>query len=225
MKTRLLLVALVTLFFVRCSPSTQITASAKMTDETPRTYTKLAVLVLTPRESTRATLEEAIATEFRTRGVKAVSTFTMFPLANHASEIQLDMTDEERQAKIRERITQRELDGLLIIALLSQEEETHYVNNAVSVGISAPTVIYDSPIYNQPYSGYYTYATAVVSKPGHLETSKNFFIEANMYNVDTEGIFYTAQIEVKNPKKVGEESARFATVLVDDVLKKEALKK
>ena len=214
-----------TLIFVKCSPTTKITASSKMNDEAPRTYQKLAVVVLTPRESTRATLEEAIATEFRRRGVKAISTFTMFPLANHADEIQLDLTEEERQARIRERITQRELDGLVIIALLSQEEETHYVNSGVSVGISAPTVMYDAPVYNQPMSGYYTYASAAVSKPGHLETSKNFFIEANMYNVDTEGLFYTAQIEVKNPKKVGEESERFATVLVDDVMKKNALVK
>jgi hypothetical protein len=149
----------------------------------------------------------------------------MFPLANHADEIKLDLTEEERQAKIRERINQRELDGLVIIALLSQEEETRYVNSGVAVGVSAPTVVYDSPIYNQPYSGYYTYANAVVSKPGHLETSQNYFVEANMYNVDTEGIFYTAQIEVKNPKKIGEESERFATILVDDVLKKNALSK
>jgi hypothetical protein len=225
MKAQLFFLLISVLLFAKCSPTTQITASAKMTDEEPRIYKKLAVVVLTPRESTRATLEEAIAIEFRKRGVKAISTFTMFPLANHADEIQLNLTEEERQARIRERITQRELDGLVIIALLSQEEETHYVNNAVSVGISAPTVMYDAPIYNQPMSGYYGYASAVVTKPGHLETSKNFFIEANMYNVDTEGLFYTAQIEVKNPKKIGEESERFATVLVDDVMKKKALSK
>ncbi len=196
----------------------------KMNNEPAERYTKLAVVVLSPRESVRANLEEAIATEFRTRGIKAVSTFTMFPLANRMNELDLDMTEEERQNAIREKIKSREIDGLMIIALLNTETETHYVQGP-SLSIGAPTVIYDSPIYNQPYSGYYTYAMATVYGKGYYETNSNYFIEANMYNASSEQLFYTAQLTLKDPGRMGEESEKFATIIVDDVLRKQAVAK
>ncbi len=207
-----------------CAPSLKIDASMKMNNEPAERYSKLAVLVISPRESVRANLEEAIATEFRTKGIKAVSTFTMFPLANRMNELDLDISPEERATAIREKIKSREIDGLMIITLLNAEQETRYVQGP-SLSVGAPTVIYDSPIYNQPYSGYYTYAMATVYGKGYYETSSTYFIEANMYNASTEALFYTAQVTLKNPGKVGEESEKFATIIVDDVLRKQAVAK
>jgi len=212
------------LLIISCSPSIQMGASMKMNEEEPRVYSKLAVVVISPRESVRANLEEAIATEFRTRGIKAVSTFTMFPLANRMNELDLDMTDEERQAAIREKIQSREIDGLMIIAVLNSEQVTRYVSGP-SLSVGAPTVIYDSPIYNQPYSGYYTYTMATVYGKGHYETSSNYFVEANMYNTSNEQLFYTGQITVKNPTKLGADSEKFAEIIVEDVLRKKAVAK
>ncbi|MCA6073458.1 hypothetical protein [Fulvivirga sedimenti] len=215
---------LLILFGTSCASSLKIDASMKMNDEPADRYSKLAVLVMSPRESVRANLEEAIATEFRTRGIKAVSTFTMFPLANRMNEIELDITPEERAAAIREKIQSREIDGLMIIALLNSEQETRYVQGP-SLSVGAPTVIYDSPIYNQPYSGYYTYALATVYGKGYYETSSTYFIEANMYNASTENLFYTAQVTLKDPGRMGEESEKFAAMIVDDVLRKQAVAK
>ena len=207
-----------------CAPSIQMGASVKVDDAPANVYSKLAVVVITPRESVRANLEEAIATEFRKRGIKAVSTFTMFPLANRMNELDLDMTEEERQEAIREKIRSREIDGLMILALLNSEKVERYVSGP-SLSIGAPTVYYDSPIYNQPYSGYYTYTMATVYGKGYYQTDATYFIEANMYETDTEGLVYTGQVTVKNPDTVGEASETLATVLVDDIMKKKAVAK
>jgi hypothetical protein len=199
-------------------------ASMKMTEKPANTYSKLAIIVISPRESVRANLEEAIATEFRTRGIKAVSTFTMFPLANRIQEMDLDISQEEMDAAIRKKIQSREIDGLMLVALLNTEKETRYVQGP-SLSVGAPTVIYDSPIYNQPYSGYYTYAMATVYGKGYYETNSTFFVEANMYDTSTEELFYTGQISLKNPSKLGADSEKFAEIIVEDVLRKKAVAK
>ncbi len=207
-----------------CSPSIQMGASMKMTDNPPPVYTKLAVLVVSPREAVRANLEEAIAIEFRTRGIKAVSTFTMFPLANRMNEIELDISEEERQEAIREKIRSREIDGIMIVALLNSETEERYVSGP-SLSVGAPTVIYDSPIYNQPYSGYYTYTMATVYGKGYYETNSTFFVEANIYNASDERLIYTGQISLNNPSKLGADSEKFAEIIVEDIIRKKAVAK
>jgi hypothetical protein len=153
-----------------------------------------------------------------------VSTFTMFPLANRMNEIELDISEEERQEAIREKIRSREIDGIMIVALLNSETEQRYVSGP-SVSVGAPSVIYDSPIYNQPYSGYYTYTMATVYGKGYYETNSTFFVEANVYNASDERLIYTGQISLKNPSKLGADSEKFAEILVEDILRKKALSK
>jgi hypothetical protein len=204
-----------------------MTSSSKISKEPPRTYSKVAVIVLAHKTSARANVEEEIATLFRTKGIKAVSTYTMFPLANHMDEVikNSEMNKEQIQQRIREKINFREIDAILILTLLNTATEERYVQKGVSLSVAAPTVQYADPVYNYEFTDYYSYSYATIYKPGYYEMNTTYFVESNLYAMDTEELIYTAQFNIKNPDKLGEDSEEVANVLVNDILSKKALAK
>ncbi len=228
MRITLLVLSVAGTLFVSCAGSkTTLTASSKISKEDPETYSKLAVLALAHKTSVRANVEEAIATELRTRGIKAVSTFTMFPLANHLEEVKknLDATDEQIRARIREKIDFKEIDAILTLVLLDTREEERYVRKGMSLSVAGPSVQYADPVYNYEFTDYYTYSYATIYNPGYYETSKTFFVEANLYDMKTGQLTYTAQFDIHNPDKLGADSEELAAILTDDMMRKKALKK
>lgn len=228
MRTYFIPILLAAILGQACSGAkTALTASAKVADEEPATYSKLAVLALAHKTSVRANVEEAIATEFRTRGVKAVSTFTMFPLANHMEEVRknMDATEDEIQARIREKIDFRQIDAVLVLAVLNSQEEQRYVQKGMSLSVAGPAVEYADPVYNYEFTDYYTYTYATIYNPGYYETSRTYFVEANLYAMPEGELVYTAQFNIKDPDKLGADSEELARILTDDMLRKKALKK
>ncbi len=228
MRIKIIMVLVSGILAISCAgPKTVLTSSAKITQSEPNTYKKLAVLALAPKTSSRANVEEALATLLRTKGIKAVSTFTMFPLANHMEEVRKnsDATEEEIKARIREKIDFREIDAVLVLAVLDSRKEERYVQKGMSLSVSAPTVQYADPVYNYEFTDYYSYSYATIYNPGYYETSTTFFIESNLYDVSTGALVYTAQLSIKDPQKLGEDSEQLAEVLVEDLFRKNAFKK
>lgn len=228
MRIKIILLLVSGILAASCAgPKTVLTSSAKINSAEPATYKKLAVLALAPKTSSRANVEEAVATLLRTKGIKAVSTFTMFPLANHMEEVRknMDATEEEIKARIREKIDFREIDGVLVLAVLDSKKEERYVQKGLSMSISAPTVQYADPVYNYEFTDYYSYSYATIYNPGYYETSTTFFIESNLYDMSNSGLVYTAQLSIKDPEKLGADSEQLAEILVEDMFRKKAFKK
>lgn len=208
-------------------PKINLTGSSNLSDKDPAEYSKLAVLALTPKTSVRANVEEAIATEMRKRGIKAVSTFTMFPLANHIDEVRknADMTEEQIKARIREKIDFREIDGVLILSVLDATEEERYVQKGMSLSVAGPSVQYADPVYNYEFTDYYSYSYATIYNPGYYEKSKTYFVESNLYDMSDQSLRYSAQFSIKDPEKLGADSETLAEILTDDMQRKKVLEK
>lgn len=197
--------------------TTELVGSLKTSESEPVSYQKLGVVVLAPSMSNRSTVELALAEKFRAKGVKAVATFDIFPFAGKINEIkESGMSQEDIQKKIRERVGQNKLDGLLIVTLLDKQKETHYVEGS-SFAVAAP-------VYGYPYYGYYSYAYTTVSNPGYYTTSTKYFVESNLYDVATEKLIWTGQTKTTDPASIEKESAVFADLIVNEVLAKKALK-
>jgi len=196
-----------------CSATTMI-ASWGAKEPEPKKYERLAVVVMSPNTSNRATVEDAIASQFRSKVIKAYATFNTFPFAGQMGTLDLDTATIQR--KIRERVNENHFDALLTIVLLDKQKEERYVEGS-SISIAAP-------VYGYPYYGYYSYAYSTVYSSGYYTSTTSYFIESNLYDVASEKLVWTAQTKTENPASLDKEAPNFAKLIVDDMIVKKVIK-
>lgn len=196
--------------------TTELIGSLKTTEEAPKKYQKLGVVVLSPQMYNRATVEMALAEKLRSEGIKAIATFDIFPLVTKMTEVKEGgMSQEEIQQKVRQRVNDNKLDAVLIITVLDKQKETRYVEGS-SFSLAAP-------VYGYPYYGYYGYAYSTIYSSGYYETTTNYFVETNLYDVATEKLIWTGQTKTDDPQSIEKEAPKFAGIIVGELLEKKAV--
>lgn len=212
---RIISTLFIAFLFTGCA-TTEMLGSLKTSEAEPVKYKKLGVVVLSPTMYNRSTVELAVADKLRSKGIQAKATFDIFPFAGKISEIRESGMDETTiQQKVRQRVTENELDAVLIITLFDKQKETHYVQgSSISIG---------APIYGYPYYGYYGYAYSTVYSSGYYETNTQYFVETNLYDVATGKLIWTGQSKTENPESIEKEAPAFADIIVNEMLAKKAL--
>ena len=64
--------------------------------------------------------------------------------------------------------------------------------------------------YYGRFYGYYSYYNPVMYDPGYYATDKNYYIEMNLYDAQTEALVWSAQSETTNPSSIESFSKTFA---------------
>jgi len=207
---------LIIVLLTGCS-STKLIGSLKVGEGEPKKYQKLGVVVLSPKMYNRSVIEMAVAGKLRSKGVGAIATFDIFPLAGKIGEIKKDagMDQDAVKKKVQQRVNDNKLDALLIITLLDKQKETQYVQGS-GFTLSAP-------VYGYPYYGYYGYAYSTVYSPGYYTTSTKYFVESNLYDVATEKLLWTGQTKTQDPESIEKEAENYADIIVSEILAKKAL--
>lgn len=190
----------------------------------PKAYQKLAVLAFLPARTNRAIVEDALEKAMQDQGIKGRVTYDMFPLAGDKKLIQkMNLNPEQVKDIVREKVTENGIDGLLTISLLDAQSEERYVEGSrFSVGVPLYSI---DPVYAYTYTDYYNYAFTTISKPGYYVKSTTYFIESNLFDIATEKMIWTGQTTTKEPNSVEKEAAAFSKIIVDDLLRKDVLKK
>ncbi len=212
---KIITLAVITCLFTSCI-TTELIGSLKTTEDAPKKYQKLGVVVLSPQMYNRATVEMAIAEKLRAKGIKAIATFDIFPLVTKMAEVKEGgMSQDEIQQKVRQRVNDNNLDAVLIITVLDKQKETRYVEgSSFSIG---------APVYGYPYYGYYGYAYSTVYSSGYYETTTKYFVESNLYDVATEKLIWTGQTKTDDPESIEKEAPKFADIIVGEILEKKAV--
>jgi hypothetical protein len=195
-----------------CS-ATSMLASWNQKDVPPHKYGRIAIVVISPNTQTRATVEDALSAQFKSRKINADPTFNTFPMAGQIGQIDIDTA--VLQQKIRERVTANHFEGLLTIVLLDKQKEQRYVEGS-SISIAAP-------VYGYPYYGYYSYAYQTVYTSGYYVNSTSYFLESNLYDVASGKLIWTAQTKTENPSSIEAEAPNYARIIVDDLLTKKVI--
>lgn len=195
--------------------STELIGSWKREDTPSKSYHDVGIIVMTPNMSSRSIVESDLSTILVQQGIRAIPTFDIFPFAAKR-ELFEEVDAEEMQAHVRERVNKFGFNALLIITLLDQETETRY-NQGSSFSLAVPA-------YQYNYYGYYHWAYATVSTPGYYTTKTTFFLESNLYDVETEALIWTAQTKTKkDANSIQKESKVFANILAQEIAKKKVL--
>ncbi|MEK6481062.1 hypothetical protein WJR50_26200 [Catalinimonas sp. 4WD22] len=183
-----------------CSPSTNITASWKNPDAEAN-KSDIQVAALTRNMAAKTTVERELTAELRNAGLDITTSGELFA-PNFTDDI--SASKEALLSKIRENGN----DAILTVTLLDQQTETRYVPGSSTY---APTVSYG--FYGGFYS-YYNYRYPVVYDPGYYTQDKTYFLETNLYDVQTEELLWSAQSKTYNPTNLDKFAEEFAKITV-----------
>lgn len=133
-----------------------------------------------------------------------------------------------------QKIKENGCDLIFTVALINSKSETRYVPGTTSYtpsyGYGYGGAYYGGGYggysayggyYRSPY-GYYNYTSSVVTTPGYYETDETYYLEGNLFDVNTNILLYSVQSELYNPVDMATESATY-TALVFEQMKKDGL--
>lgn len=204
-----------------CGGSTKLTVSYIKEDLQPKKYNKLAIVALANSDPNRLVLEEALAAEFKKMGVNGISTFNIFPLAGRPDVVaEMNLDAETIENHIRETVQKNNIDALMILSLLDSKQTERYVNTTTDYsGYYYPAY----PAYRYHYYDYYSYAYGATRNTGYYTTQTTYFVETNLYDVESAELIWTGQTKTENISSIEYEAKNFARIIVRDINYKKVL--
>jgi hypothetical protein len=207
-KIKIILAAVVLTFVVSsCSSSSMRIMATWINPKDPPVSQpgkhKIFIFAMTQNYDAQLNLENDLASAAEAKGIKTVKSIDAFgPIVTLD---QLPKTDVLLKA-----IRDLGCDAIFTIALVDQEDKTHYVQGSSS-GVYTP---YGG--YGYYYSGYYAYTPSFYA-PGYYTTSKTYFIESNLFNANTEKMLMSMQSKVVNPPDIVKASKQYTQMLVTEL--------
>lgn len=170
-----------------CAASTDITATWNNPDVEDAAYGNILVTAMVDDISARQNLEDELAEELKERGVMVTKSLNLFPPK---------MRDEKMGSKeeLLNAIDENNFNGVITITLIDKETETRYVpgNYAYS-----PVSTYG---YYGNFWGYYNNWYPQVYNTGYYDVDREYFLETNLYDAESEKLVWSAQSQTVNPE-------------------------
>ncbi len=228
---------LISILFVGCGPSTKLVRSWANEEVETKTFEKLAVVALTPDASSRYLIERAVVKDLKDDDIKAIYTYEIFPMAGNIEQLgDLIKDKEELRKKVITKVEENGIDALMIISIFNIEKEQRFVrDNNYAVGAAGyygnPYMMGGMGYYGNSYMvggrhsyyNYYAYSVGTCYTDGYYVDNFTYFLECNLYDVNTEELLWTGRTKTVNMESVEEEAIYFAEVVVKKILKKEVI--
>lgn len=195
-------VVLASLLLWGCTPTTRITGTWKNPDAGTQRYSKIMVVALSDNVRARQTVETDMQAQLQQKGIESSRSIDVFP----PTMTQKGGPDvNEILSKVRE----QDYDAILTVALLDEETETRYVP-----GTYGYTPMTRFGWYGR-FRGYYTYWYPTIYDPGYYTEEKTYFLETNLYDVETEQLQWSAQTQSHSPASLRKASVNLAELTVN----------
>jgi hypothetical protein len=232
MKTRSLLAFAVSVaVLLSCSSSSKLTHAWNDPEVTSHSFEKLTVMAIFPNMQVRTVSEDAMVRELAKRGIKAKPSYVDFPLAGQAKQFIGLAKDtgmvQQMKTSLQQKIKDKGIDGLIFINPFDIQKTTEY-HEGSSISITGPAYgnypgYYGnaSPLaYRGSYYDYYTYAVGTVYSPGYYSTSTTYYLQTNLFDVETEKLIWAAQTKTVDYKNLEKEADQLASLLISDLAKR-----
>ncbi|MCO4294085.1 hypothetical protein NF867_14560 [Solitalea sp. MAHUQ-68] len=179
-----------------CSPATQVTATWKDKDATAKNFKNIFIVALGKDLAAKTTVENKMAAALAKTGSKVTQSTNVFPPDMTRNK---DLTRDQLIQKFKE----AGCDGIVSIALVKQDSENRYV----------PGTTYAPGPYYGNFWGYYGGMGAMYD-PGYYTTDKTYYIETNLYDLNTEKLVWSGQSSTLNPDNLDKAATEFANIIV-----------
>lgn len=184
-----------------CSSSTRILGSWKSPEIEAQHYRRVVVAALTDNVLARQEVENDLAAQLQMRGIQATRSMDLFP-PSAAAKTQPDVN------LLIERIKENGHDAILTAALVDEQTETRYVPGSMGYRPMTRFMWYGS------FRGYYTFWYPTLYDPGYYTEDKVYYLETNLYDVNTDRLVWSAQSRSHSPSSLRKAASKFAELTV-----------
>jgi hypothetical protein len=190
--------------FTRCASSTKITGTWKNpeTAQANTAYRNVFIAAITDNLSAKQTVENDLEGQLRKQGIGTTKSGNMF--SPNFTKVQLN--DKEA---IVQKVRDNGNDAILTVTLIAEKNQLRYVPGDMAY---AP---YPRHGWYGNFSGYYNYWAPQTYTPGYYTDDDVYFIETNLYDVQSEKLVWSAQSQTYNPSTLEKFSRTFAKVTAD----------
>lgn len=199
-------VLLMPLLLFSCGTTTMITSSWKKPDATANGYHNIFIAAITSNIPVKQKFEDGLQQILQQKGLTVEKSTDVFP-PNFSVE-----TGQRKDLAIS-RIRTTHADGILTVALLKQDTETHWVNTG---GYWNPGLRWG---YYNRFSDYYNNWYPYGYDPGYYVQDKVYYIETNLYNARTEQLIWAAQSKTYNPTNIDDFLKGYVQSICDQMMK------
>ncbi|MCF1191335.1 hypothetical protein LRR18_07015 [Mangrovimonas sp. AS39] len=210
-----LLILCISVLLVSCGSSTKIVGAWTNKDKlATRTKGSVFILAMTNNTQAKNVMEEEIAFQAGQRGIKATKSKDIF-IQKFTKE---DMPSKEYL--LRE-IKATGAKTIFTVNLQDKETTTRYhPGNEMYVSGYSP---YMYGYYNSFY-GYYNYSFPITYTPGYYDTTKTFYLETNLYDVETEELLWSAQSKTYDPADMEDFIKSYSEAIIHQMIEDGVLK-
>ncbi|MCH2214579.1 MAG: hypothetical protein MK086_05360 [Flavobacteriales bacterium] len=127
---------------------------------------------------------------------------------------EMELTDAKKK-EISDNLKEKGFDSVLTFALVSVDEQENYVPGTYSTAAYYPM----NYGYYGSYWGYYGYHSPQVYSEGYYTTRKVYTLEAALYDLNSEGLVWSARSETLDPTSVNSFSIEYAETVAYQMLK------
>lgn len=187
MKNKLFLAALAIGLFAACSPSTQITkvwTDPSVNAASVKPFKKVLVIAQLKDDSSRRIAEDKIVASS--------------PKGNFVASYSYFKESQQDQKLVVDDLLKDGIDGIILMRLTDVEKSTDYVQG---------NTYYGGWGYGGGYYGGYGWGYGgggLYSTPGYYEENKTYYVETNIYDVQSNKLLWSGTTSTLNPTKINE---------------------
>jgi hypothetical protein len=168
--------------------------------EKTKEYHDVVVVALTHDINAKKLVENDFASALARKGVTVFRSIDVFPPVYSK-----DILKDEMMAKVKD----NGVDAIVTITLLNKETQTHYIPGY--------------PGYAPGFWGYYSFWSPMVYSPGYYTQDRVYYIETNVYDVNTDQLIWSARSETYNPASLTGFSQNLASILATKLRKDDVI--
>jgi hypothetical protein len=206
---------------ISCGPPSKIKTTAAWVnkEKIPAEPIKsVFVIAFTDNPEVRVHLEDDIAAAAEKKGLKVYKSLEVI------GPVELKYIAPVRDVFVK-KLQDLKCETVFTVALVDQKSETHYTPPSDAPGVYtpysyAPYVQYSGYGAASPYGGfggYYGFAIGNLSEPGYYTTNNKYFLEAKLFDLNSDELLMSIQSMAQNPAIIQKSSKKYVETLVQTI--------
>jgi hypothetical protein len=198
------------------SRSTQITRSWLSSEKNQAGYDSLYIAALISDQIKRRFIEDDVRTKLQNRNIHSTP--------SHASVRQSLWVSRDLDKNTMMDVVRRHTkQAIMTISIVDIKETQRYIpGHVIATGPMMMNTAMMNPMWgpgawqmNAGFANYWAWNHPVMVTPGHFVNDRKYFLEINVYDVETEALIWSAQSRTLNPRSLEAFSSGFARAVIN----------
>ncbi len=190
---------------VACGTYTDLIGTWTKPDYVNKAYSKVLVFAIgTKSLVNQSVAERAVAARISKLGTVAVPASDIFPRGKYDADGDGKIDNPAFADEIAKRLSDQGFEAVLLFGVKDIKEAQRYVQGSVS---------YQPTSYYNGWYNYWSTTYQAVEQPGYYTTDVDAYVDANMFDIASGDLIWSAQTDILNPVGLSDAAESFAGVI------------